>query len=74
MSKPSGLELVDGVLFVSDPIEGRVFGFSLEGELLDWLDTGFPAGSLMGMAFDDQGDMWIADAAEDQVRRFSVPD
>lgn len=74
MTSPSGLELVDGVLFVTDPIEGRVFGFDLEGELLDWLDTGLPAGSLMGMAFDDQGDMWIADASENQIRRFSVAD
>jgi DNA-binding beta-propeller fold protein YncE len=73
MSSPSGIELVDGVLFVSDPIEGRVFGFDLDGELLDWLDTGFPPGSLLGMAFDEQGDMWIVDAAADQVRRFSVP-
>lgn len=72
MTTPAGLELVDGVLFVSDPIQGRVFGFSLDGDLLDWLDTGFPPGSLMGMDFDEQGDMWIADAAENQVRRFSV--
>ncbi|WP_106091703.1 hypothetical protein [Enhygromyxa salina] len=74
MTSPSGLELVDGVLFVSDPIQGRVFGFDLDGELLDWLDTGYPPGSLMGMAFDSQGDMWIADAAANQVRRFSVPE
>jgi hypothetical protein len=73
MTSPSGLELVDGVLFVSDPIQARVYGFDTDGVLLDWLDTGFPAGSLMGMAFDEQGDMWIADAAANQVRRFSVP-
>jgi hypothetical protein len=73
MTSPSGLELVDGVLFVSDPVQARVYGFDVDGVLLDWLDTGLPAGSVMGMAFDEQGDMWIADAAANQVRRFSVP-
>ncbi|WP_106390003.1 hypothetical protein [Enhygromyxa salina] len=73
MTKPSGLELVGDVLFVSDPIEGRVYGFDLDGTVLDWLDTGLPPGSLMGMAFDDEGNMWIADAAANQVRKFSVP-
>ena len=34
-------ELVDGILFVSDPIEVRIYGFNLDGELMDWLDTIF---------------------------------
>ena len=73
MSKPAGLEQVGDILFVTDPIEGKVYAFTLEGELMDWLETGFIEGSLMGMAFDAQGNMWIADAAENQVRKFSVP-
>jgi DNA-binding beta-propeller fold protein YncE len=73
MTKPSGLERVGDVLFVTDPVESRVYGFSLDGELIDWLDTGLPPGSLLGMAFDDEGNMWIADALENQIRKFSVP-
>lgn len=72
MSKPSGLEIVDGVLFVSDPIESRVYGFDLDGNLIDWLDTGLPPGSLLGMAFDEEGSMYIVDAVANQVRKFSV--
>jgi hypothetical protein len=72
LSKPSGLELVDGILFVTDPLEARVYGFDLDGNLLDWLDTGLPAGSLLGMAFDEEGSMYIVDAVANQVRKFSV--
>ncbi|MBL4684656.1 MAG: PQQ-binding-like beta-propeller repeat protein [Nannocystaceae bacterium] len=73
MTTPSGIELHDGMLFVTDPIQGRVFAFDTDGTLLDWLDTGFPAGSLMGLAFDDDGNMWVADAVGNQVHRFSAP-
>jgi hypothetical protein len=72
MTKPSGLELVDGILFVTDPIESRVYGFDLDGRLLDWLDTGLAPGSLLGMAFDEEGSMYIVDAVENQVRKFSL--
>jgi hypothetical protein len=72
LSKPSGLELVDGILFVTDPIEARVYGFDLDGNLLDWLDTGLPPGSLLGMAFDEEGSMYIVDAGANQLRKFSV--
>lgn len=73
LTTPSGLELVDGILFVSDPIEGRIYGFDRDGNLLDWLDTGFEAGSVMGLAFDDEGNMWVTDASSNQIRKFSVP-
>jgi hypothetical protein len=72
MSKPSGLELVDGILFVTDPIEARVYGFDLDGNLLDWLDTGLPPGSLLGMAFDEEGSLYIVDAVANQLRKFSL--
>ena len=74
MMKPSGLELVDDILFVSDPITGIVYGFDLEGNLIDWLETGLPPGSLMGMAFDDEGSMYIVDAANNQLRKFALRD
>lgn len=73
MTTPSGLELYDGMLFVTDPVQARVYAFDTDGVLLDWLETGLPQGSLMGMAFDDDGNMYIADAAGNAVRRFSAP-
>lgn len=72
MVMPSGLELIDGILFVSDAIAGRIYGLSPDGELLDWLDTGLPAGSTVGMAFDEEGSMYVADPLNSQIRKFSV--
>lgn len=72
LSTPAGLELHDGVLYVSDPLTGRIYGFDLEGNLLDYLETGFEAGSVMGLAFDDDGNMWVSDAAANQIRKFSA--
>ncbi|MDP6946234.1 MAG: hypothetical protein QF464_18950 [Myxococcota bacterium] len=40
---------------------------------MDWLDTGLPAGSLMGIAFDAEGRIYVADAVGDQVLRISEP-
>ncbi len=71
MTMPSGLELHDGMLFTTDPLQGRVYAFDMDGTVVDWLDTGFPAGSLTGLAFDGDGNMWIADSAGNQVRKFS---
>lgn len=73
MTTPSGIEIYDGMLFVTDPVQARVYAFDTEGTLVDWLDTGLPQGSLMGLAFDDDGNMWIADAVGNQIRKFSAP-
>ena len=69
---PSGLELHEGVLYVTDPFEARIYGFDLDGNLRDYLDTGYPPGSVMGMTFDDEGNLWVSDANLGQVRKFAV--
>lgn len=71
LTTPSGLEMHDGVLFTTDPLTGRIYGFDMDGNLLDWLDTGLEQGAVMGLAFDEDGNMWVTDAAENQIRRFS---
>lgn len=71
LQKPCGLELHDGKLFVSDNQQSRFYAFDLNGTLLDYLDTGLPAGSLMGFDFDAQGNLWFVDAAADRVLRIS---
>jgi len=69
---PSGLELHDCKLFVTDNATSIIYAFSRDGLLLDWLDTELPAGSLMGMAFDERdGDLYIVNALSDQVLRIS---
>jgi hypothetical protein len=70
--KPSGLELRDGVLYVSDNATAKIYAFSLAGELLDWLDVPRDAGALMGMAFDGAGSLYFADAVAGLVFRVAA--
>jgi hypothetical protein len=69
MLRPSGIELHEDVLYVSDYESSLIFGFSPEGELLDWLDTELPAETLMGLAFDTDGSLYGVDASDNQVFR-----
>ena len=71
MAMPSGLEMDDGYLFVTDSATSVIFGFDFEGNLVDWLDTGWPAGTLMGIAFDDEGRLYAVDAVNNQLVRIS---
>ncbi|MBN95150.1 MAG: hypothetical protein CL928_13950 [Deltaproteobacteria bacterium] len=80
LRKPSGIALHDDVLYVSDNRSSVIFGFSLEGELIDWVDLERPRedgadyGGLMGLEFDDDGNLWAVDAQEEEVIKISVVD
>lgn len=67
MDLPSGLELYDGLLWVSDAETSTIFAFALDGTLVDYLETGWEPGTLGGMAFDEDGDLWIVDQLNDVV-------
>lgn len=70
MVSPSGLELWDGLMFVSDNATSRIFAFDMTGGLVDYLDTGFPAGTLMGMSFDPtDGSLCVVDTLMARVLR-----
>jgi DNA-binding beta-propeller fold protein YncE len=71
LDRPSGLVLHDGLLFVGDNATSRISAFDLGGVRIDYLDTGLPPGALMGLAFDRQGRMYIADALGDRVLQIS---
>jgi hypothetical protein len=73
LEQPSGVELHDGHLWVTDNATSRIYAFTLDGEVVDWLDTGLPAGALMGITLDPQGRIYIVDSVGDQVLRISVP-
>lgn len=64
---PSGLALHDGHLFVTDNATSRILAFDLDGELIDWLDTGLPAGALMGLTFDEAGRLYYVDAVDNRL-------
>jgi DNA-binding beta-propeller fold protein YncE len=72
LDTPSGLELHNGYLFVADNQTSTIAAFDLDGTLVDWLDTEWPAGTLMGIAFDEQGRLYAVDAAGNRVLRISA--
>lgn len=49
LQRPSGIEVADGVVFVSDEATSVLYAFGQDGELLRTLETGLPAGSLAGI-------------------------
>jgi hypothetical protein len=73
MAKPSGMELHEDKLFISDYASGRIYAFNLQGELLDWLETGFGANTVLGMTFDTEGRLYVVDHNTPQILRISLP-
>lgn len=72
LSAPSGLELHDDHVFVGDNATGIISAFSMDGELVDWLDTMLPAGALTGLAFDSRGRLYYLDAIGGRVLRVAA--
>jgi sugar lactone lactonase YvrE len=72
LTRPSGLALHDGVLYVGDNATGQVRAFAAtDGRALDWLDTGLETGALKGICFDPQGRLYIVDAKAERVLRLA---
>ena len=69
----SGIALHDGLLYVSDSKTSTLLAFSLDGELVDWIVLDLPEGALMGIEFDDDGNLWAVDAVNDEILRVSAP-
>lgn len=70
--RPAGLRLVGDTLFVTDNATSRVYGFSKDGELLDWVDMELAAGSLGGLTFDSAGRMYLVDTSANQILRVTA--
>jgi len=69
LAAPSGLEIHDDVLFVSDNATGRIVAFDLEGKQLNALDSGLGAGALAGLAFGPDGKLYFVDIAGSRLFR-----
>lgn len=67
LSMPAGLALYEGHLYVGDYDTGLILGFDLDGELVDWLDTGRGAEALGGIDFDAEGNLWVTDIATSEI-------
>jgi DNA-binding beta-propeller fold protein YncE len=73
LSAPSGLALHEGLIFVTDNENSKVFAFDMgDGTLIDWLETGLPPGSLMGITFAPDGSLWLVDAVENRILRIAA--
>ncbi len=70
LEQPSGLELADGMLWLSDHATGRIAAFELDGTLVDYLDTGWTE-RIMGLAVQD-GQVWVVDTTEQEVVRIAA--
>lgn len=69
---PSGLELKGEYLYVSDYNTGHLLAFDLEGELVNFLDTGLGEGKLSGITFGPDGKLYFVDMVGNQVLRVDI--
>lgn len=71
--EPSGLDLYDGVLFVTDHATGTIVALDLQdGTELDRLDTGLVG--LMGIEVRSMDEIYIVDSVANEVLRLSAAD
>jgi hypothetical protein len=71
LTHPSGLAIDGEVVFITDNATATIYGFSLDGQLLDWLDVELPNGALMGIDIDGSGNIFMVDATGNRVLRLS---
>ncbi|MEL6183120.1 MAG: hypothetical protein AAFU79_00755 [Myxococcota bacterium] len=70
LQRPSGLEIRDGMVYVSDAQTSQFHAFDLtDGSLVRSLETGLPPGSLAGFTFDAEGNVFFVDVPSSAVRR-----
>ncbi len=69
LTRPSGLELHDGLLFTTDNGASRILAFDLDGTLVNYVETGLPAGSLGGLTFGPDDKLYVVDMLGNRVLR-----
>lgn len=69
LGAPAGLDLHDGILYVTDFDFGRILAFNTSGELLDWLDVGRGGGTLGGLEVGPDGALYVTDVVANEILR-----
>jgi hypothetical protein len=69
MEMPSGITIVDEVILVTDNATSTIFAFTLDGELIDQMETDFPSGALMGIYAVSLDDLWFVNAVDNEIWR-----
>lgn len=66
---PSGIEIQNELIYVSDNATGRISAFDMTGTRVNYLDTGLPPNALSGMAFGPDGKLYFVDMLQSRVLR-----
>lgn len=69
LEAPSGIEVQDGLVFVSDNATSKFYAFDPQGKIVRFLDTGLPAGSLAGFTFGPDGKIYFVDMISGRAYR-----
>ena len=69
LEAPSGIELHDDLIFVTDHATSRFYAFDLAGQQIRHLDTGLPPGSLAGFTFGPDDKIYFTDLLTSRVYR-----
>ena len=54
---------------MTDHDTGIIHAFDMDGNLIDWLDTGVGSGALMGIVARSLDDIWFVDAKANRIHR-----
>lgn len=73
LTRPSGIELHKGALYVSDNATSEIVRFTPQGQLVARYRTSLAAGSLAGMAFGPDDKLYFVDMLGNRVLRFDGP-
>lgn len=71
LQQPSGIALAGDLVFVTDRASSRILAFGTDGTLVDWLETGLPAGSLGGIEIRG-GEIFVADMVGNRILRYAA--
>ena len=69
LEAPSGLEVHNDLIYITDNATSRFYAFDLAGNLVRTLDTGLAPGSLSGMAFGPDQKVYFVDRLSSRVYR-----
>jgi sugar lactone lactonase YvrE len=69
LEAPSGIEIHNDLIYVTDNATSRFHAFDLTGKLVRTLDTGLPPGSLNGLMFGPDNKVYFTDFLSSRVYR-----